>query len=194
MRIGNNNQGIWQLFSRMNGGRANTNMPFGSGASARRSGAGGRNTLEDLLSGHYKNSHGVEGMVITEGSNQKRIMPVSDEMKQHVLNRVKDAFYKYNGMLGDNEAELKKYSATINDYLKTVKKEDRSATSWTIGQLRVNLANKVSSALKAKVPGWTVGKPVSHEILDEIFAGDTIFQDSVNALYSKGGKGLDMKV
>ena len=28
MRIGNNSQGIWQLFSRMNGGKANTNMLF----------------------------------------------------------------------------------------------------------------------------------------------------------------------
>ena len=52
-------------------------------------------------------------------------MPVSDEMKQFVYNDVKDAFYKYNGMSGDNEAEQKRYSAAINDYLKTVKKEDR---------------------------------------------------------------------
>ncbi len=46
---------IWQLLS----GRTNT--PF---AGARRSGVAGRNTLEDLLTGHYKNSHGVEGMVM----------------------------------------------------------------------------------------------------------------------------------
>ncbi|KAI4452334.1 hypothetical protein C823_006916 [Eubacterium plexicaudatum ASF492] len=44
MRMGNNSQGIWQLFSRMNGNNA-----FG-----RSSGAGGRNTLEDQLTGHRK--------------------------------------------------------------------------------------------------------------------------------------------
>ena len=49
-------------------------------------------------------------------------MPVSDEMKQFVYNDVKDAFYKYNGMSGDNEAEQKRYSAAINNYLKTIKK------------------------------------------------------------------------
>ena len=144
MRIGNNNQGIWQLLSRMNGGKVNTNMPF---AGARRSSAGGRNTLEDLLTGHYKNSHGVEGMVITKGSNRKRIMPVSDEMKQFVYNDVKNAFYKYKGMSGDNEAEQKRYSAAINNYLKTIKKEDRSAISWTLGQMKVNFANKAASAV-----------------------------------------------
>ncbi len=46
MRIGNNSQGIWQLLSRMNGGKANMNMPF---AGAKRSSAGGRNTLEDRV-------------------------------------------------------------------------------------------------------------------------------------------------
>ena len=119
-------------------------------------------------------------------------MPVSAEMKQHVLNRVKDAFYKYNGMSGDNEAELKKYSATINNYLKTVKKEDRSATSWTIGQLGVNLANKVASAVKEKVPGWTHGKPIPSDVLDEIFADESI--TSMVSGKPDGGKGIDVQV
>ena len=183
MRIGNNSQGIWQLLS----GRTNT--PF---AGARRSSAGGRNTLEDLLTGHYKNSHGVEGMVITKGSNRKRSMPVSDEMKQFVYNDVKDAFYKYNGMSGDNEAEQKRYSAAINDYLKTVKKEDRSATSWTLGQMKVNFANKVASAVKEKVPGWTYGKPIPSDVLDEIFADESI----TSMVSGKSGtvEGLDIQV
>ena len=179
VRIGNNSQGIWQLLSRMNGNNA-----FG-----RSSGAGGRNTLEDLLTGHYKNSHGVEGMVITQGSNRKRIMPVSDEMKQFVYNDVKDAFYKYNGMSGDNEAEQKRYSAVINNYLKTIKKEDRSATSWTLGQMKVNFANKVASAVKEKVPGWTYGKPIPSDVLDEIFA-----DEGITSTVSGEAKGLDMKI
>ena len=191
MRIGNSYQGIMQLFSKMNGSRANLNMPFGSRAS-RKSSAGGGNTLEDLLSGHYKNSHGVEGMVITEGSNRKRTMPVSDEMKQHVYNRVKDAFYKYNGMSGDNEAELKQYSGEINNYLKTIKKEDRSATSWTLGQLHVNLANKVSNAVKERIPGWTHGKPIPTEVLDEVFADESI--TSMVTGKSNGTKRLDIQV
>ena len=44
MRIVNNNQGILQLFSRMNGNRTNTNKPFGNTALSRRSSAGGRIT------------------------------------------------------------------------------------------------------------------------------------------------------
>lgn len=192
MRIGNNYQGIMQIFSKMNVGKANTSMPFSSGTSTRRSGTGGRNTLEDLLSGHYKNSYGVEGMVITEGSNRKRIMPVSDEMKQHVFNRVKEAFYKYNGMSNDNEVEQRNHYGKINAYLKTIKKEDRSATSWTLGQLSVSIANKVSSAVKEKVPGWTHGKPIPSDVLDEIFADESI--TSMVSGNSVGTKGIDMQV
>lgn len=87
MRIGNNSQGVWQLLSRMNGGKANMNIPF---AGAKRSSAGGRNTLEDFLTGHRKNSYGVEGMRITADS--RRIIKVSDEMKQLVLDDVKKAY------------------------------------------------------------------------------------------------------
>ncbi len=92
MRIGNNSQGIWQLFSRMNGGKANTNMLFGNGASK---GNYCGNTIDDLRSGHFKNSYGVEGMGITGRTDWKRIVNVSEEMKQHVYEDVKKGFYKY---------------------------------------------------------------------------------------------------
>ena len=188
MYIGNYYQGIMRLFSGMHGRGIHANMPLFGGAS-RRPNAGGRNTLEDLLTGHYKNSHGVEGMVITKGSNRKRTMPVSDEMKQFVYNDVKNAFYKYNGMSGDNEAEQKRYSAVINNYLKTIKKEDRSATSWTLGQMKVNFANKVASAVKEKVPGWTYGKPIPSDVLDEIFV-----DEGITSTVSGEVKGLDMRI
>ena len=129
MRIGNNSQGIWQLLS----GRTNT--PF---AGARRSSAGGRNTLQDQLTGHRKNSYGVEGMCVTNNPNARKIIKVSDEMKQRVFNSVKDAFYKYNGMSGDNEAEWEEMARAKNNYYKTLKKEDRVAASWTLQQLEIS--------------------------------------------------------
>ncbi len=116
MRIGNNSQGIWQLLSRMNGDKANMNMPF---TGAKRSNAGGRNTLEDFLTGHRKNSYGVEGMCVTNNPNARKIIKVSDEMKQRVFNSVKEAFYKYNGMSGDNEAEWEEMARAKNNYYKT---------------------------------------------------------------------------
>ena len=191
MRIGNNSQGIWQLFSRMNGGKANTNMLFGSGASK---GNYCGNTIDDLRSGHFKNSYGVEGMGITGRTDWKRIVNVSEEMKQHVYEDVKKGFYKYGGMSGDNTAETDAYYDKIHSYVKSLDLSTRRAAPWTLSQLHLEISGRVTQAVKEKDPTWTAGKPISHEILDEIFAGDTIYQDSVNALYSKGSKGLDMKI
>ena len=186
MRIGNNSQGIWQLLSRVNGNRANTK-------GAKRSGAGG-NTIDDLLSGHFKNSYGVESMEITGKTDWKRIVNVSDEMKQHVYEDVKKEFYKYGGMSGNNTAETDAYYDKIHSYVKTLDLKTRRAAPWTLNQLHLEIAGRVTQAVKAKDPAWTAGEPISHDVLDEIFAGDTLYQDSVNALYAKGGKGLDMKV
>lgn len=70
----------------------------------------------------------------------------------------------------------------------------RRAAPWTLSRLHLEIAGRATQAVKEKDPTWTAGQPISHEILDEIFAGDTIFQDSVNALYSKGSNGLDVKI
>ena len=189
MRIGNNSQGIWQLLSRMNGGKGNTNMPF---AGARRSSAGGRNTLEDQLTGHRKNSYGVEGMCVTNNPNARKIIKVSDEMKQRVFNSVKDAYYKYNGMSGDNEAEWEEMAQAKNNYYKTLKKEDRVAAAWTLGQLEISIGRKVASAVKEKVPGWTYGRPIPSDVLDEIFADESI----TSMVSGKSGmaEGLDIQI
>ena len=187
MRIGNNSQGIWQFLSRMNGGKANTNMPF---AGARRSGAGGKNTLEDFLTGHRKNSYGVEGMRIT--ANSRRIIKVSDEMKQLVLDGVKKAYYKYNGMSGESGDEWEASARIKNNYYKTLKVGDRSAASWTLQQLEISIGRKVASAVKEKVPGWTHGKPIPSDVLDEIFADESI----TSMVSGKSGtvEGLDIQV
>nr|WP_300858638.1 DUF3879 family protein [uncultured Acetatifactor sp.] len=175
----------------MNGGKANTNMPFGSGASK---GNYCGNTIDDLRSGHFKNSYGVEGMGITGRTDWKRIVNVSDEMKQHVYEDVKKAFYKYGGMSGDNTAETDAYYDKIHSYVKSVDLSTRRAVPQPPRQLHLEIAGRVTQAVKEKDSTWTAGKPISQDILDEIFAGDTIYQDSVNALYSKGSKGLDIQI
>ena len=192
MRVVNNNQGILQFFSRVNGNRANTNKPFGNTALSRRSSAGGRNTLEDFLSGHRKNSYGVEGMCVTGRSDYKKIIPVSDEMKQHVLEDVKMGYYKYNGMSGDNEAEWDAYYRKNNEYFKILKKEDRLSAAWTLNQLHLGISKKVTAAIKAEVPGWTAGKPIPEGLLDKIFADESI----TSMVSGKSGttEGFDIKI
>lgn len=132
------------------------------------------NTLNDLLSGHFKNSYGVEGMDITGRSDWKRIVPVSDEMKKHVLEDVKKDFYKYGGMSGGSKSEDDAYYDKIHSYIKSANRQDRSAIGWTLSQLHLDIANEVNRAVKEKVPGWTPGQKIPSEVLDEIFASERI--------------------
>ena len=101
---------------------------------------------------------------------------------------------KYGGMSGDNIAETDAYYDKIHSYVKSLDLSTRRAAPWTLSQLHLEISGRVTQAVKEKDPTWTAGKPISHEILDEIFAGDIIYQDSVNALYSKDSKGLDIQI
>ncbi len=186
MRIGNNNQGIWQLFRK----GTNGNLPF-TGTPGNVS-KGNEKAIADLLSGRRKNSYGVEGMRITGRTDWKRIINVSDEMKQHVLEDVKKEFYKYGGMSGDNAAETDAYYDKIHSYVKTLKPSDRSPATWTLSQLHLDLAHAVTSAVKEKVPGWTHGQPIPSDVLDEIFADESI--TSMVSGKSGTAEGLDVKI
>lgn len=181
MRIGN--QGIWQFFQNKNtlfpGMKNKADTPNGK-------------TIADLLSGRRKNSYGVEGMRITGRTDWKRIIHVSDEMKQHVLEDVKQEFYKYGGMSGDNNAETDAYYDKIHSYVKTLKASDRSAATWTLSRLHLDLAHAVKNAVKAKQPGWNSGQAIPSDVLDEIFADESI-TSMVTGKSNKAG-GLDVKI
>ncbi len=136
----------------------------------------GSNTkaINDLLSGRRKNSYGVEGMRITGRTDWKKIINVSDEMKQHIFNDVKNEFYKYGGISGNSTSETDAYYDKIHSYIKTVKASDRSSAAWTLSQLHLDLAHAVKSAVKAKIPNWVSGEQIPSDVLDEIFSDERI--------------------
>nr|WP_296462440.1 DUF3879 family protein [uncultured Acetatifactor sp.] len=125
-------------------------------------------------------------------ANSRRIIKVSDEMKQLVLDDVKKAYYKYNGMSGESGDEWEASARIKNNYYKTLKVGDRSAASWTLQQLEISIGRKVASAVKEKVPGWTHGNQIPSDVLDEIFADESI----TSMVSGKSGmaEGLDMKI
>lgn len=83
MRIGQTNINISKLFSQ--------GTVFSQPKTSHRNNSG-INTIDDLRSGHFKNSYGVEGMGITGKSDWRKVINVSDEMKNHVLEDVKKRF------------------------------------------------------------------------------------------------------
>ncbi len=182
MRI-NNNQFILQFFS-------NKTSPFAKVTNPKSN--PNAKAIEDLLTGKRKNSYGVEGMRITGRTDWKKIIDVSDEMKQHILDDVKKEFYKYGGMSGDSNFETDAYFDKIHSYIKTLKPNDRSSAAWTLSQLHLDLAHAVNNAVKNKIPGWTSGQPIPSDVLDEIFDDDSI--KSMVTGKSAETQGLDVRV
>lgn len=177
MRIGNSYQGFINNFSSYSNGKRSSSSASGN---SKKSVGYHRNTLEDLLTGHYKNSYGVEGMCVTGRSDYKKIVPISDEIKQHIYNDIKAAYYERNGMSG-SDADMDAFWNKIHEYIKITDKEDRLSVTWTINQFGLSLSNKVVAGIKERDPKWEAGQPVSKDILDEIFADDKLFNDCVNA-------------
>ena len=178
MRIGNNYRGLMNNFSNYNNGKKN-NLSS-SENSKKASGYYRGNTLEDLLTGHFKNSYGVEGMDVTGRSDYKKIVPISDEIKQHIYEDIKKSYYERNGMSG-SDVDMDAFWEKIHEYIKITDKDDRLSVTWTINQFGLSLSNKVVAGIKEKDPKWEAGQPVSKDILDEIFANDKLFNDCVNA-------------
>lgn len=64
--------------------------------------------------------------------------------------------------------------------------------AWRGWMLRAGLCRTVSDAVKARVPGWSVGKPIPEGVLDEIFADEKI-ASMVSGDFGTA-EGLDVKV
>jgi len=176
MHIVNNYQAFTSNFSNYNSKkRNNSSINRNSKKSSIHSG----HTLEDFLSGHKKNSYGVEGMDVTGRSDYKKIVSISDEIKQHIYDDVKKAYYERNGMSGSDE-DMDAYYDKIHEYIKITDKEDRLSVTWTINQFSLSLADKVVSKIKEKDLKWEAGQHISKDILDEIFAEDKLFNDCIN--------------
>ena len=77
-------------------------------------------------------------------------------------------------MSGGNEREDEAYARGLNEYYKTLDREDRLSAAWTLGQLSLELSGAVTSAIREKVPGWKAGEQIPAGMLDEIFSGKTI--------------------
>lgn len=142
----------------------------------------------------HKNPYAIEGMDITGRTDWKKIIPVSSEMVDHVIEDVKTSFYKYAGMSGGNVAEDDAYYAKIIDYVKTLDPKDRSPATWTLNQVHFNVVGAVTQALKERIPNWEAGQAINPEILDEIFSDESITQKFSQGIPIRNQGGFDMTV
>lgn len=112
----------------------------------------------------YPNPYENDPRNITN-KNYQKLVPVSDKVKQELMNDLKESFEKRGGMSGVNP----KSPMIINKYLETLPATERSSAAYTLGQFKINAAHRIATFIKDKDTSWDWGKPVKSEILAEAF-------------------------
>ena len=111
--------------------------------------------------------YGIEGMFIREGDESwKKIVPVSDEARQAMINTRREAILEnVDGTMsaesGDREGAISK------SYILTLPPRERLSASWTLGQIAQAEGARITDYIKSQIPGWQPGDALDKSILTE---------------------------
>lgn len=98
---------------------------------------------------------------ITGSTAHKRIVPVSNNIKNTLIKLSKKAYIDGNGM-SDGEEHAK----IVNNYLKTVPSEERSATAWTLSRFYIQTSTNFRDKIRETDPNWQPGQSFDKSVLE----------------------------
>jgi len=108
-----------------------------------------------------------EGMIVNEGddmSKHNRIVPVSDEVRNKIIDTVRKEFLENgNGMSRDGGSD--KLAAINKAYRKSVSPSERLSVSWTLSQIQIEEERRLVAYVKKIDPTWDFGKKFDKNIL-----------------------------
>lgn len=98
-----------------------------------------------------------------------KIVPVSDEIRNALINQERKDFLENYGM--SNGEEL---SALMRKYIAGVPENERINVGWTLNQISLNEAQRLTDFAKERIPGWQAGKPFDRSIFADIMSSRSI--------------------
>ena len=113
----------------------------------------------------WANTNGMKGMYIGGGSDWKKIISVSDDVKQQLEDVVKKDFIATNGKAIPDGS---KRNDVIIKYLGTISADKRSPASWTLGKMAGDYASRLEALIKENNPNWKPGNAFDTSILDQL--------------------------
>ncbi|MFJ7731219.1 DUF3879 family protein [Lysinibacillus sp. NPDC097231] len=124
-----------------------------------------KDKAESQSTPRYPGTYDNDPMNITTRTDWKKIVPVSDKVKQDLINVARESMEKTGGMGDENSPFLK----IKQQYLKSLPATERLSAAYTLDQIFTNEAQRLVDFVKAKDPKWTHGQPVKSEILAEAY-------------------------
>lgn len=111
------------------------------------------------------NTHGMKGMYIGGGRDWKKIISVSDDVKQKLENVVKRDFIATNGK---SIPEGTKRNDVIIKYLGTISADSRAPAAWTLDRMAGDYASRLEALVKANNTNWKPGEAFDISILENL--------------------------
>ena len=122
----------------------------------------------------HTNPYAEPGMDITGRTDWKKIIPVSDEIREKVLSLTKREFLNNYGMSDGEE-----YSAMARAYIKGLPPEERAPAGWTIDQLRINKSQEYAAKIREHIPGWNYGDSFDPSFLEDKAPSENVLDRKV---------------
>jgi hypothetical protein len=104
-----------------------------------------------------------EGMD-TPGDEWHKIVPVSDEVRNKIIDTVRRHFLENgNGMTKPGDSD--EFAAIGKEYRKNIPPSERLAVSWTLNQIQIDEERRLVNYVKSQNPSWNYGAKFDKSIL-----------------------------
>lgn len=107
------------------------------------------------------------GMDITGLSDWKKIVEVSDDIKEKVIQQTRRNFINGFGMVND---ESENFNEFIKKHAQTLSVDKRASTMWTLTQIKTGEAQKLVDIVREHNPTWKHGEPFDPSIFKNYFS------------------------
>ncbi len=123
----------------------------------------------------YDHKFTVCGIDFTDNPDGfKKIVPIPEEMRKKLDQFVKENFERQGYVKKDNLELTEKRIKTEQDFLKTLKQEDRPSMLWSMAQYGFNESKRFEAQIREKDPSWDWGRKVKTGVIEEVFSKNKI--------------------
>jgi len=171
MRIGQVTQDNYMEYLKMFGGKDSKVLDklWGKDKEAK-----GERSWEEIKADLVRSGFAEDGMFLTEGDESyKKIVPVSDEIKEKLIETVRRQFVTNGNGMGEAR-DGDEIGAMMKEYRANISPSERLSVTWTLSQIVQSESERLVNYVKANVPGWQHGQSISPSILKEAVSGNSL--------------------
>lgn len=170
MRIGQVTQDNYMEYLKMFGGKDSKVLDklWGKDEEAK-----GEKSIEEINAMLVKMGYVEEGMFLTGDESYKKIVPVSDEIKEKLIETVRRQFVTNGNGMGEAR-DGDEIGAIMKEYRANISPSERLSVTWTLSQIVQSENKRLVNYVKANVPGWQHGQSISPSILKEAVSGNSL--------------------